>query len=172
MGTFFGVLGSVKVCVFVLAFSSQWLRCWWVRIGECECECVCVLISVVTCFCVAGSVRVCVFVDASPSPPAANWWLSYWSDSLAEPVHHSSKWYLTIYGLITVGSLVVSLVLKIYFVTAGLRAARSMHEVCVCLSCAGVYMCVLQRCLNPPMWIDIPSALCVCLCVCRTCCQR
>ena len=62
-------------------------------------------------------------------PCAANWWLSYWSDNMETPGHKSSQWYLGIYALITVGTLLTNLGLKIYYVYATQRASTSMHEV-------------------------------------------
>ncbi len=62
---------------------------------------------------------------------AGNWWLSYWSDNIGVDQTHTSKWYLGVYAVITLGSLIVTLIMKIYVARAGQRAARLLHEVSV-----------------------------------------
>ena len=56
-----------------------------------------------------------------------NWWLSYWS-SHAESSKHSQKWFLSIYAYFAVGSILVTLLLRLAVAFVGVHGARKLHE--------------------------------------------
>ncbi len=84
------------------------------------------------------------------------WWLSYWSDNMES---HSQAWFLGIYTLLTVVSLVVIVVLRVCFAKSSVRAARVVHEVGSSLQASTVLA-------HPP-----PPALCILLGLCSQSCS-